>query len=91
VKNTSSLIELKIRETQTLDAQGLRCPEPVMMIRKTIRSMVTGDVLLVLADDPSTKRDVASFCEFMDHDLVSTETENLPYQFWIKKDRIQKD
>ena len=72
-------------ETQTLDAQGLLCPEPVMMIRKTIRSLKTNDVLLVVADDPSTKRDVPSFCEFMDHELISAETEVLPYRYWVKK------
>ena len=72
-------------ETQTLDAQGLLCPEPVMMIRKTVRSMNIGDVLLVLADDPSTKRDVPSFCEFMDHQLISKQIEILPFKYWVKK------
>ena len=26
----------------TLDALGLRCPEPVMMVRKTVRNMQPG-------------------------------------------------
>ncbi|OEF26093.1 sulfurtransferase TusA [Vibrio rumoiensis] len=68
-----------------LDAQGLRCPEPVMMVRKTIRTMQEGEVLLVTADDPSTTRDIPSFCRFMDHQLLGTETDSLPYQFLIKK------
>jgi TusA-related sulfurtransferase len=38
----------------TLDAQGLRCPEPVMMVRKTVRNMQTGETLLIIADDPAT-------------------------------------
>ncbi|KIT43944.1 sulfurtransferase [Vibrio parahaemolyticus 3644] len=33
--------------TKTLEAEGLRCPEPVMMVRKTIRNMQDGEVLLV--------------------------------------------
>lgn len=37
---------------KTLDTLGLRCPEPVMLVRKTIRGMNTGEVLLVVADDP---------------------------------------
>lgn len=40
----------------TLDAQGLRCPEPVMMVRKTVRTMQTGETLLIIADDPATDR-----------------------------------
>ena len=46
---------------ETLDAIGLRCPEPVMMLRMTIRNMAAGEQLLVLADDHSTTRDVPSF------------------------------
>ena len=40
----------------TLDAIGLRCPEPVMMVRMHIRKMVIGETLLVQCDDPSTTR-----------------------------------
>ncbi|WP_047049410.1 sulfurtransferase TusA [Vibrio mexicanus] len=69
----------------TLDAQGLRCPEPVMMVRKTIRKMQDGEILLVTADDPSTTRDIPSFCRFMDHELVAAQSDELPYQYLIKK------
>lgn len=31
----------------TLDALGLRCPEPVMMVRKTVRNMQPGETLLI--------------------------------------------
>jgi tRNA 2-thiouridine synthesizing protein A len=71
--------------THQLDAQGLRCPEPVMMVRKTIRKMLDGETLAILADDPSTVRDIPSFCRFMDHTLLDKQTEILPYQYVIKK------
>ena len=70
---------------KTLEAEGLRCPEPVMMVRKTIRNMQDGEVLLVKADDPSTTRDIPSFCRFMDHQLIAAQTDQLPYQYLIKK------
>ena len=56
-----------------------------MMVRKTIRNMDEGDTLLVTADDPSTTRDIPSFCRFMDHELLQAQTEQIPYQFLIKK------
>ena len=77
--------DVVIQPQQTLDALGLICPEPVMMIRKTIRAMSSGDILLIIADDPATQRDVPSFCEFMDHQLLKSETEVKPYQYWIRK------
>lgn len=70
---------------QRLDALGLRCPEPVMMVRLEIRNMQEGQSLLIEADDPATKRDIPSFCRFMDHTLVAQQTEQMPYQFLIKK------
>lgn len=74
-----------IQPDLVLEAQGLRCPEPVMMIRKSIRSIQPGEVLLILADDPATKRDVPSFCEFMDHRLLDMQTSTLPFRYWIRK------
>ncbi|MEE1676181.1 sulfurtransferase TusA [Agarivorans aestuarii] len=68
-----------------LDALGLRCPEPVMMVRKAIRNIDIGETLLVQADDPSTTRDMVSFCEFMDHTLVAKKTDQTPFQYLIKK------
>ncbi len=70
---------------KVLAAEGLRCPEPVMMVRKTIRNMKHGETLLITADDPSTTRDIPSFCRFMDHQLIDSQTETLPYQYLIKK------
>ena len=67
-----------------LDTVGLRCPEPVMMVRQKVRHMQSGEVLCVSADDPSTKRDFPNFCRFMDHQLLYAETEVKPYRYWIK-------
>ncbi len=70
---------------QTLDALGLRCPEPVMMIRKTIRHMADGQTLMIIADDPATTRDIPSFCRFMEHQLLKSDTTQEPYRYLIKK------
>lgn len=72
-------------QPQILDTLGLRCPEPVMLLRKTVRKMKQGDLLLVIADDPATTRDIPSFCRFMDHTLVQIEAEEIPYRYIIRK------
>ena len=71
--------------TQLLDATGLSCPEPVMMVRLSMRKMQVGETLLMLADDPSTTRDIPKFCTFMDHKLIHSEIENIPYRYLIEK------
>ncbi|GAB2688341.1 sulfurtransferase TusA [Aliiglaciecola sp. 3_MG-2023] len=68
-----------------LDALGLRCPEPVMMVRMKVRKMQEGESLSVIADDHSTTRDVPSFCRFMGHTLVRSHTESAPYIYLIRK------
>ncbi|MFT6418080.1 MAG: tRNA 2-thiouridine synthesizing protein A [Cognaticolwellia sp.] len=70
---------------QQLDAIGLRCPEPVMMLRLKIRKMANGETLLVSADDPSTARDIPSFCRFMEHELIEQQIKEMPFQYVIKK------
>ncbi len=68
-----------------LDARGLRCPEPLMLVRNRVREMAPGEVLHILATDPSTHRDFQQFCRFVGHELVAAETEAEPLEFWIKK------
>jgi tRNA 2-thiouridine synthesizing protein A len=70
---------------ESLDALGLRCPEPVMMVRLRVRKMQDGQTLSVIADDPSTTRDIPSFCRFMQHTLVASEIEKAPFRYVIKK------
>lgn len=71
--------------TVQLDTLGLRCPEPVMLIRLEIRKLQVGDLLEVVADDPATTRDVPAFCRFMEHELVSADTAAVPYRYLIRK------
>ncbi|MBT0722222.1 sulfurtransferase TusA [Tatumella sp. TA1] len=68
-----------------LDTQGLRCPEPVMLVRKMVRSMDEGQVVKIIADDPATKRDIPGFCEFMEHTLITAHTTETPYTFFVRK------
>lgn len=68
-----------------LDALGLRCPEPVMMVRKSIRKIASGETLLITCDDPSTTRDIPSFCRFMEHELLAQQTDELPFLYVIRK------
>ena len=68
-----------------LDTLGLRCPEPVMMVRKSIRKIAVQETLLIEADDPATTRDIPSFCRFMEHELVAQQIEQKPFLYLIKK------
>ncbi len=70
-----------------LDTQGLICPEPVMMLHKTIRQADGGQIIEILATDPATTRDIPNFCRHLGHTLVHQETlDDAPtYRYLVKK------
>ena len=75
---------------QELDATGLICPEPVMLLHNRMRTLSAGEVLCVRATDPASERDVSRFCEFLGHTLLAVRSEErlaaeVLYSFWIKK------
>lgn len=68
-----------------LDARGLMCPEPVMMLHNRIADVPVCGVLRVLATDPSTTRDIPRFCQFLSHELLRQEQSGDEYLFWIRR------
>ena len=68
-----------------LDTTGLLCPEPLMIVRNTVREMRAGEVLHVTATDPSTERDFSNFCRFMGHDMLAMELGGKILAYWIRK------
>ncbi|MDA9909279.1 sulfurtransferase TusA [Gammaproteobacteria bacterium] len=68
-----------------LDAKGLFCPEPVMLLHKKIREIDPGETLLLVATDPSTTRDVPKFCHFLGHELLSSVEDGQTYRYSIRK------
>jgi tRNA 2-thiouridine synthesizing protein A len=68
-----------------LDARGLYCPEPVMMLHNKIADIAAGQLVEVLATDPSTERDIPKFCNFLGHELVGQEQKGDEYHYLIRK------
>jgi tRNA 2-thiouridine synthesizing protein A len=70
---------------KSLDASGLLCPEPVMMLHKIMREAVSGNLVEVVATDPSTLRDIPKFCMFLGHELIKQSELDAKYYFYIRK------
>ena len=68
-----------------IDALGLKCPEPVMMLHAAVRKTAPGGHIKLLATDPSTKRDVASFCRFLGHEVLQEEEVDGEFHYLIAK------
>ncbi len=79
--NSESPIDIAV----DVDATGLRCPEPLMVVRNKMMDMSSGEVIKVVATDPSTSWDFPNFCKFLNHELVHQETVDDVYTYWIRK------
>lgn len=71
--------------TRQLDARGLYCPEPVMMLHNSIRDMAVGELVRVVATDPSTQRDIPKFCDFLGHELCEQTVVGEDFHYLIRK------
>ncbi|NIB44405.1 sulfurtransferase TusA [Pseudomaricurvus alkylphenolicus] len=76
---------MDIEFNRTLDTSGLLCPEPVMMLHNEVRDAGSGEVIQVIATDPSTQRDIPKFCQFLGHDLVHHQSEDDVFFYYIRK------
>lgn len=76
---------MPIQPDHILDATGLFCPEPVMLLHNKIRDIAVGETLQVLATDPSTERDIPKFCLFLGHELLAQDTFEGQYRYIVRK------
>ncbi|MFZ5655184.1 MAG: sulfurtransferase TusA [Pseudomonadota bacterium] len=68
-----------------VDARGLRCPEPVMLLHNAIRKAAAGEVLKLVATDPSTRRDVSRFCNYLGHKLLVETVREEEFCYFIRR------
>jgi len=51
-----------MEDVRRIDARGLRCPLPVLRLRREAEGASPGACLELLATDPAARRDVPAFC-----------------------------
>nr|MDO8081307.1 sulfurtransferase TusA family protein [Candidatus Freyarchaeota archaeon] len=70
---------------KVLDARGLKCPLPIVKTKKEIDEMNSGEVLKVLATDPGSKGDFASWCKKTGNKLLEAFESDGVFTYIIKK------
>ncbi len=71
----------------TVDARGLICPEPIMLLHNAVRDAAPGAIIEVIATDPAAPRDIARFCEFLGHVLLDQSIVGEEYFHYVRKRR----
>jgi len=57
--------------THTLDAKGMRCPQPILKITAMLPQLAAGDILEVSADCATFEDDVRKWCDRMNKTLLA--------------------
>lgn len=70
---------------ERLDARGLNCPLPILKTRKAINRLASGQVLEVIASDPGSLKDMASFCSQTGNRLLASNEAGDCFIFQIEK------
>jgi len=68
-----------------IDAQGLKCPLPVLRLRQRLAVLSPGQVVRLVADDPMAEVDVPHFCAEGGHRVVGQEMEGRALVFFVAK------
>lgn len=84
-KEQSKTLEPDNDDALLLDASGLYCPEPVMLLHNKVRDIEAGQLLRLIATDPSTTRDVPKFCHFLGHELLESTEGDGSFSYLIRK------
>lgn len=68
-----------------LDLKGLSCPLPVLKANKTMKELIAGDILEILATDPAAPKDFEVFCENTGHELTQSSEDEGVYTIVLTK------
>ncbi|MHA1246478.1 MAG: sulfurtransferase TusA family protein [Candidatus Thorarchaeota archaeon] len=69
------------------DASGLRCPMPVLKLKKEIQKIDVGQVLKVIATDVGTKKDFPSWAERTGNEVLEMREDGDKIVWFIKRNK----
>ncbi len=81
---------LEQAEPIALDARGLKCPGPIVKTADTLRSMSTGQRLLIQATENAFASDVAVWCERTGNRLLRLEVKPEHIEALVEKGSVAK-
>jgi len=68
-----------------LDTRGLNCPLPILKAKKALADMSSGDILKVVATDPSSMRDFQAFARQTGNELVEQSAANDEFVHYLRR------
>jgi tRNA 2-thiouridine synthesizing protein A len=77
-----------LKEDISLDCTGVYCPVPLYETRKKMNELQYGQILKLVADDPSSEVDLKAWSRTTGNEILKLEKDGSRLTYYIKK--IQK-
>jgi len=74
-----------IRADRVINARGLLCPKPLLMARQALKTLQSGQVLQVIADDIATRMTFHAFLAQSGDELLELSEQGTEIHHYIKK------
>jgi TusA-related sulfurtransferase len=68
-----------------IDTRGLTCPLPILKAKKALADMQSGEVLKVVATDPSSTRDFQAFARQTGNELLEQQQVEADYIHFLRR------
>ncbi|MEY4560809.1 MAG: hypothetical protein RLZZ618_86 [Pseudomonadota bacterium] len=68
-----------------IDTRGMNCPLPILKAKKALSDMASGEVLKVVATDPSSTRDFQAFSRQTGNELLEQTAENDEFTHYLRR------
>ena len=68
-----------------IDTRGMNCPLPILKAKKALSEMFSGEVLKVVATDPSSVRDFQAFSRQTGNELVAQSTAGDEFVHYLRR------
>jgi len=70
---------------KTLDASGMRCPMPVLEMKKLVSQVKVGEVIKVIATDIGTKKDFPAWAERTGNQILEMKEDGTKIVWLVKR------
>ncbi|MHB0884361.1 MAG: sulfurtransferase TusA family protein [Bacillota bacterium] len=78
--------ELKaIKAQKVVDARGTSCPGPILAAKKGIVEVKPGEVMVVMATDTGTQKDLPAWSKKMGHEFLGVVEEAGYWKLFVKR------
>ena len=82
---TTSNASEPLAATETVDARGQRCPMPLLMAKRALNTLQSGERLYVIATDETAIRDFEVFSRQSGHPLLEAAAEDDEFHILLEK------